>query len=319
MDLHSFWNTMHVEEPKIPEAQVDCEADMRNRIIRLATEVLRKDYMTPKADYMNSTINPYTIHLAEPAYVKPKGWPKDKPTKRDKSGWEYQPFPPKSSTDEEKGKSSAGPKGRKSTSTGTPPLKVTDPAPGRGRGQGRGSGRLSDESTANQNPMPRPRKESREELNFRSYISCFVAGSIVWYINVVVDGNCGYRRVAEAVFRDLHRWSRVRRDLIADMYERFGTYTSQNGQDEVIRWIARCDWQEGLCGQDKWMSFPDMGISISTKYNATLVLYSVGGTTTYLPLVGPGELSHMIHMVLLGNHFSLIQLPVNCPIPPITP
>ncbi|XP_012834984.1 PREDICTED: uncharacterized protein LOC105955736 [Erythranthe guttata] len=54
-------------------------------------------------------------------------------------------------------------------------------------------------------------------------IKGFVAGSIVSYVNVVADGNCGYRCVAEAVFRDQHRWSRVRRDLIADMYERFGT------------------------------------------------------------------------------------------------
>ncbi|XP_012858922.1 PREDICTED: uncharacterized protein LOC105978057 [Erythranthe guttata] len=136
MDLYSFWSIMHVEEQEIPEAQVDREADMRDRIIRLATEVLQKDYMTQKmtVDYMNSAINPDTIHLTEPAYVKPKGRPKDKPTKRDKSGWEYPRFPPKSSTDEEKGKSSAISNGRKSTSTGIPPSKVTDPAPGRGRG-----------------------------------------------------------------------------------------------------------------------------------------------------------------------------------------
>ncbi|XP_012828837.1 PREDICTED: uncharacterized protein LOC105950062 [Erythranthe guttata] len=164
-----------------------------------------------------------------------------------------------------------------------------------------------------------PRKEPGDELNFRSYIPGFVAGSIVSYVNVIADGNCGYRCVAEAVFRDQNRWSRVRRDLIADMYEHFGTYASQNGQDEVIRWIEKCDWQEGPCSWDKWMSFPDMGMSIATKYNAALVLYAIGGNITYLPLVGPGELSHMIHMVLLGNHFVIIQLPVNCPLPPITP
>ncbi|XP_012850817.1 PREDICTED: uncharacterized protein LOC105970528 [Erythranthe guttata] len=321
MDLHPFWSTMHVEEPEIPEAQMDRETNMRDRIIRLATEVLEKDYMTQKmtADYMNSTIHPDTTHLAEPAYVIPKGRPKDKPTKRDKSGWEFPPFQRKPSTGEEKGKSSAGSKGRKNTSTGTPPSNVTDPGSGRGRGRGRGSGRSSDESTANQNRTPMPRKEPGDELNFRSYIPGFVAGSIVSYVNVVADGNCGYRCVAEAVFRDQNRWSRVRRDLIADMYEHFGTYASQNGQDEVIRWIEKCDWQEGPCSRDKWMSFPDMGMSIATKYNAALVLYAIGGNITYLPLVGPGELSHMIHMVLLGDHFVLIQLPVNCPLPPITP
>ncbi|XP_012842034.1 PREDICTED: uncharacterized protein LOC105962277 [Erythranthe guttata] len=308
MDLHPFWSTMHVEEPEIPEAQMDRETNMRDRIIRLATEVLEKDYMTQKmtADYMNSTIHPDTIHLAELVYVIPKGRPKDKPTKRDKSGWEFPTFQRKPSTGEEKGKSSAGSKGRKNTSTGTPPSKVTDPGSGRGRGRGRGSGRSSDESTANQNRTPMPRKKPGDELNFRSYIPGFVAGSIVSYANVIADGNCGYRCVAEAVFRDQNRWSRVRRDLIADMYEHFGTYASQNGQDEVIRWIEKCDWQEGPCSRDKWMSFPDMGMSIATKYNAALVLYAIGGNITYLPLVGPGELSHMIHMVLLGNHLVYI-------------
>ncbi|XP_012831563.1 PREDICTED: uncharacterized protein LOC105952545 [Erythranthe guttata] len=147
----------------------------------------------------------------------------------------------------------------KTTSTGTPPSKVTDPA----RGRGRGSGRSSDEFTANQNRIPNARKESGKELNFISYIPSFVAGSIASYVNVVADTNCGYRCVAELVYRDQHRWSRVRNDLIVDMHERFGTYASQNGQDEVIRWIARCDWHERPCGPDKWMSFPDMGMSIA--------------------------------------------------------
>ncbi|XP_012841587.1 PREDICTED: uncharacterized protein LOC105961870 [Erythranthe guttata] len=309
-DLHPFWSTMAVEPSELPEYQVNREEILDRQIDDLNCNLKKMNY-TSKINAVVSLrgiVYPSTSHLSEPSFVKTKGRPKNNSTKRDPSGWQYH-------IDEETIKSSCGSKGRQ-TSSGAkiPKTKVersTDGTP-QSKMKGRGSRIPTQESAA-------PTIPAHEGIDFYSFVPRFMVRLIQDYVNVMADGNCGYRCVAQAVYGDQERWPQVRGELLIELYEHASVYTAMFGSTGYVEVIRKCDWTSGPCPQAYWMDMNEMGLAIATRYSALVVLLTQVGSMTYLPMFGSGHLSCMIVVTLHNNHFMFVHLVANSPLPPIHP
>ncbi|XP_012858121.1 PREDICTED: uncharacterized protein LOC105977367 [Erythranthe guttata] len=309
-DLHPFWSTMAVEPSELPEYQVNREEIVDRQIDDLNCNLKKMNY-TSKINAVASLrgiVYPSTSHLSEPSFVKTKGRPKNNSTKRDPSGWQYH-------IDEETIKSSCGSKGRQ-TSSGAkiPKTKVersTDGTP-QSKMKGRGSRIPTQESAA-------PTIPAHEGIDFYSFVPRFMVRLIQDYVNVMADGNCGYRCVAQAVYGDQERWPQVRGELLIELYEHASVYTAMFGSTGYVEVIRKCDWTSGPCPQAYWMDMNEMGLAIATRYSALVVLLTQVGSMTYLPMFGSGHLSCMIVVTLHNNHFMFVNLVANSPLPPIHP
>ncbi|GFS38078.1 hypothetical protein Acr_00g0055500 [Actinidia rufa] len=122
-----------------------------------------------------------------------------------------------------------------------------------------------------------------------SYIDCFPA-SLRQYIrnvkDVASDGNCGFRAIAGLMgIGEEDGWVQVRRDLLTELnlhvddYKRM--YGGQQGIDELTHYLS---WFNGRAGMDRWMTMPDMGHLIASRYNVVLYHLSNKQCLTFLPL-----------------------------------
>ncbi|XP_012832751.1 PREDICTED: uncharacterized protein LOC105953623 [Erythranthe guttata] len=265
-DLHPFWSTMAVEPSELPEYQVNREEIVDRHIDDLNCNLKKMNY-TSKINAVASLhdiVYPSTSHLSEPSFVKTKGRPKNNSTKRDPSGWQYH-------IDEETIKSSCGSKVRQTSSDAKiPKAKVersTDGTP-QSKMKCRGSRIPTQESAA-------PTIPAHEGIDFYSFVPRFMVRLIQDYVNVMADGNCGYRCVAKAVYGDQERWLQVREELLIELYEHANVYTAMFGSTGYVEVIRKCNWTSGPCPQAYWMYMNEMGLGIATRYSALLVNLSV--------------------------------------------
>ncbi|XP_012832959.1 PREDICTED: protein FAR1-RELATED SEQUENCE 5-like [Erythranthe guttata] len=189
-----------------------------------------------------------------------KGRPKNNSTKRDPSGWQYH-------IDEETIKLSCGSKGRQ-TSSGAkiPKAKVERSTDGilQSKMKGRGSRIPTQKSAA-------PTIHAHERIDFYSFVPRFMVRLIQDYVNVMADGNCGYRCFTQAVYGDQERWPQVRGELFIELYEHANVYTAMFDSTGYVEVICKCDWNSGPCPQAYWMDMNEMGLAIATRYSALVV------------------------------------------------
>ncbi|XP_012829154.1 PREDICTED: uncharacterized protein LOC105950350 [Erythranthe guttata] len=297
-DLHPFWSTMAVEPSELPEYQVNREEIVDRQIDDLNCNLKKMNYTSNinAVASLRGIVYPSTSHLSEPSFVKTKRQPKNNSTKRDPSGWQYH-------IDEETIKSSCGSKGRQTSSGAKIP---------KAKMKGRGSRIPTQESVA-------PIIPAHEGIDFYSFVPRFMVRLIQDYVNVMADGNCGYRCVAQAVYGDKERWTQVRGELLIELYEHANVYTAMFGSTGYVKVIRKCDWTSGPCPQAYWMDMNEMGLAIATRYSALVVLLTQVGSMTYLPMFGSGHLSCMVVVTLHNNHFMFVNLVANSPLPPIHP
>lgn len=107
-------------------------------------------------------------------------------------------------------------------------------------------------------------------------------------VDVRSDGNCGYRCVAALLGLGESRWSEIRTQLYDELYEHQSMYDKvfvEHGRSSVIL-KSLLHEDEDFAPMEKWMSMPDVGYIIATRYNVVLFSISERLTMTIPPLRG---------------------------------
>ncbi|XP_012839815.1 PREDICTED: uncharacterized protein LOC105960190 [Erythranthe guttata] len=169
-------------------------------------------------------------------------------TKKDPSRCQYH-------IDEETIKSSCGSKGRQSSfGAKVPEAKVERNTNGmpQSKMKGRGSRIPTQESAA-------PTIPAHEKIDFYCSVPSFMVRLIQDYVNVMADGNCGYRCVTQAMYGDQERWVQVRGKLFIELYEHANVYkTAMFGSTGYVEVIHKGDWTSQPCPQAYWMDMNEM-------------------------------------------------------------
>ncbi|XP_024039451.1 uncharacterized protein LOC112098079 [Citrus clementina] len=158
-----------------------------------------------------------------------------------------------------------------------------------------------------------------------SYIDSFPFGLrpyICGVRDVVADGNCGFQAVADLIGIGEDNWAQVRKVLVVELQSHFNDYKRvfeyAGRAEEVLHSLL---YFENNPGREYWMTMPEIGHIIASKYNVVLLHISDVLIVTFLPLrsIPLSRSSHKI--IAIGfvnrNHFiEVFMLPAS-PIPPI--
>ncbi|KAK9107035.1 hypothetical protein Syun_023046 [Stephania yunnanensis] len=105
-------------------------------------------------------------------------------------------------------------------------------------------------------------------------------------IDVVCDGNCGYRCIASGLgLADVDGWRIVRRRMYDEIIGYEDLWRELLGSSfETVKNAVHCpEKQEGTSFKE-WLTLPDMGLLVSTAFNVIIVNLSHGSASTFLPL-----------------------------------
>ncbi|KAK9126762.1 hypothetical protein Scep_015608 [Stephania cephalantha] len=105
-------------------------------------------------------------------------------------------------------------------------------------------------------------------------------------IDVVSDGNCGYRCVASGLaLGDVDGWRIVRRRMYDEIIGYEDLWREVLGSSfETIKNARHCPEKQEGASFKEWLTLPDMGLLVSTAFNVILVNLSHGSASTFLPL-----------------------------------
>ena len=293
-NIHDFWRIIDMDAygDFSNKAELGEEEDVLMPYYQMMREQPR-DVQLYYASHLQKLVHPESTDLKKPPIRRTRGRLKQNSTKREKSSWEYtdelfsnkqfrhNPYGGKISS------SSGSSRGRGRSSSGS--------LGGRGR-----SSSGSDKST------------SRFGFPFRQDVPTFLIPYVDEWLDVERDGNCGYRTVAHVIYGNQEFWTAVRRDLSTELYERFHIYAQvMGGVEQVNQLLQSLDHSVGIATMEKWMSFPDIGLVIATKYNAVVVSVSIDQSLTYLPLTSNAHNNSPAWTITIGysrpqQHFFLV-------------
>ncbi|CAI9112987.1 OLC1v1013503C1 [Oldenlandia corymbosa var. corymbosa] len=120
---------------------------------------------------------------------------------------------------------------------------------------------------------------------------------ITGYVDVLGDGNCGFRVMASHLFGSEHQWHNARRIGADELEERPNLYDFFFKRD-IPKHVHRIRWYESPCSEDHYMiTFMDLLI-YAIRFNIVIFLYGRGvrgqnmntSSSTILPLIAPGAL-----------------------------
>ncbi|KAJ4715736.1 FAR1-related sequence [Melia azedarach] len=144
--------------------------------------------------------------------------------------------------------------------------------------------------------------------------------------DVVADGNCGFRAVADLMGFGEDGWLQVRKDLLNELNSNLEYYSLLYGTGEtderVKELIHALTYFESCPRHDRWMIMPDMGHLIASAYNIVLFHLSFQQCLTFLPLRSMPMPTNYRKDIAIGyvnnNHFVEVFLSLDHPVPPIT-
>ena len=117
-------------------------------------------------------------------------------------------------------------------------------------------------------------------------------------VNVDSDGNCGFRSIAALLGMGEESWPIIRQDLITELTHNHALYVGPlGGIDEVAKLKRSLFVPRGEVRYENWMTIPDAGYVIATKYNVVLACISLQGSYTIFPLQRappPDRISHRV-------------------------
>ncbi|KAK9112117.1 hypothetical protein Scep_019636 [Stephania cephalantha] len=145
-------------------------------------------------------------------------------------------------------------------------------------------------------------------------------------IDVLADGNCGYRCVAHGLgLPDDDGWRIVRRRMYDELigHENHWREVLGSGYESVKIAVHCVENQVGATFQE-WFTLPDMGLLVATAVNVVLVNLSRGSASTFLPLrSAPPSTGHSRSVIAMINdrniHWLRVLLSTNAPLPSVYP
>jgi len=145
-------------------------------------------------------------------------------------------------------------------------------------------------------------------------------------VDVIGDGHCGFRAIAESVGLTEESHVMVRRTLIKEFKEHKNNYieiyASEDRYNYVLDGLHPPKNASSFAPPDKWLTLPDMGHIVASHYNRPVVemtTLDIGVSETFFPLRDRPPINPKSNMICLGlipNHFVLLSLKDGCPLPP---
>ncbi|XP_021753827.1 uncharacterized protein LOC110719236 [Chenopodium quinoa] len=151
---------------------------------------------------------------------------------------------------------------------------------------------------------------------------------ITGWKDVIGDGNCGFRCVAEFFFGDQGRWYDARETITNEVLGYRALYERIYGLGRLEINVQRIRWDGGAVDSRHWMVAIQDLFPIATWFNAAVIILGVGQTPTcyypcltILPLrarrgVTAPEREFVIATVG-ASHFICIELAPDSPLPPV--
>ncbi|CAI9115800.1 OLC1v1016795C1 [Oldenlandia corymbosa var. corymbosa] len=155
------------------------------------------------------------------------------------------------------------------------------------------------------------------------------------YVDVLGDGNCGFRVVASHLFGSEHQWHNARRIGANELEKRSDLYDFFFERD-IPKHVHHIRWYESPCSEDHYMiTFMDL-LMYAIRFNMVIFLYRHGvrsqnmntSSSTILPLIAPrgsngpltgpvreitiahlGDYKHYIRLDFVGSDFLVLSIP----------
>lgn len=131
-------------------------------------------------------------------------------------------------------------------------------------------------------------------------------------MDVLADGNCGFRAAAVSMGKSAEEWINIRKDMISEMDSKDSIYQDEDVLDnlwgkKVVYLRERLDHTSGPCGVKFWMHFPTHGYLLADTYRRPVILFSKQGSATYLPLCHPPTTNPPVCVFFLSDLCHLIS------------
>ncbi|KAH6792406.1 hypothetical protein C2S52_002883 [Perilla frutescens var. hirtella] len=169
-----------------------------------------------------------------------------------------------------------------------------------------------------------PARRSSRAMPFLDCFPLFIQPHILNIFDVKSDGHCGFRAVAGLLGFGEDCWLKVRKELIEELCNHRNYYVNFYGSMELVAQLL-----EALscfivpAPYKSWMTLPDMGHLVASRYNVVFIHISRKQCLTYLPLRSnpPPKSQHRIITIgyVNDNHFVQVLLKHDAPVPPIMP
>ena len=184
------------------------------------------------------------------------------------------------------------------------------------------------QSQKNSGPTDGGSDSQKRSFRYQDQFPPQTAHWIRGYNDVIGDGNCGYRVIAQYQYNQQERWADVRQDLIDELNNNRQLYINEMGEARFNEINIRLDWFHGGCDIPWHFQFPDMGSLVATKYQRVFISYSSSGCLTYLPLEcrsqmdsqapdPPSTAQEWTIGHINNNHYIRLHVVAECPLPPI--
>jgi len=177
-------------------------------------------------------------------------------------------------------------------------------------------------------PVPKPTLVQRnyDPSSPMYHMTKFMRPYIERIVDVIGDGHCGFRAIAEFLGLMEESHVMVRRALIQEVKEHRNDYIRIYAGECCYNYILNGLYPpkngSGFAPPDKWLTLPDMGHIVASCYNKPVVemtTLDIGVSETFFPLRGKPPVNPKSNMICLGlnlNHFVLLSLKDDCPLPP---
>ncbi|XP_073225751.1 uncharacterized protein [Cicer arietinum] len=146
-------------------------------------------------------------------------------------------------------------------------------------------------------------KRYQKEINQPSVIH--LGGNDI--IDVGDDGNCGYRAFAALLGIGENCWAFICQQCVIELQEFMSHYEILFGGENYVRQLIHNVYVEQVASKDNWMTLPEMGYVIASKFNLVFFALSLNQSQTYFPLRSPPPTSMLDHRVIV------IAFVNNCP------
>ncbi|KAL5124683.1 Protein FAR1-RELATED SEQUENCE 5 [Glycine soja] len=152
----------------------------------------------------------------------------------------------------------------------------------------------------------------------------FIQDFIHNFVDVKVDGNRGYRSIADLLGMGEDSCPLVRDELIKELGRWSHDYTNLFGGTKRFEQLRLSLLVDGFSkvSVDKWMDITKMEYVIASRYNVILVSLSRKQSMTFFPLRNQPPPDSSVHRMIcvshvFGNHFVQVYLKDRCPLPPL--
>ncbi|XP_038698020.1 uncharacterized protein LOC119995579 [Tripterygium wilfordii] len=142
--------------------------------------------------------------------------------------------------------------------------------------------------------------------------------------DVIPDGNCGFRAIAVCLRLGEDAWATIRYNLMEELNTFWDHYVTIFGSEKRAYHIQN---SLNFFATDRgapiehWMTIPDMGLLIASRYNVILHVLSQLQSLTYLPLRSTPPPLYQHVAIAIGhvnnNHYVRVALTEGYPMPPI--